>query len=550
MKKLLAILTTITSLSSITPIILANASAEIPENKIINKEINSFKTNNLENLSRVKREIKNNYFLQFILKVDQNYNIYYSPINVNNNIYFIGAKFKDETKRSFYSKFYKYNLINQNLESIETLFENGNGNALGCVYLNNKIYIRNSASGLICEYNPETKEKKYFHQHIGDKTDYHGKNANSIIVNDKIYYIENWSIYVSDLDGKNKVQILKNKHFSSIFNINNNIYLTNSEKIYKYEPFELIESNINDMKEHAKRGLYLQHKKQNPNSEIKDILNINLENLTVSNVIIDEEQKNKSFNSEENLESACKDSASTFINKSNSEQTQYTISCSKQFTETNTFQKMNGFSKSNSTSNTENWSWNVNTKVTVKASGEAGIPLVAKGKVEVGVEVGAGYTWGGSKTYTVGNTSNSSDTEIKTTTSTTTIAVPSQPVKVPPHSKISIFNSSWKNNIQLTLNVFQKVDGRVSVDFIDKNNNKTTISISIKDAMLNLLENNILPSKIKINDDDSINFSYNIKSKKEIIMHQTEIGEAIPLTLDEQNITFKDNTTSIIVEKN
>ncbi len=35
MKKLLAMLTTITSLSSITPIVLANASAEIPENKII-----------------------------------------------------------------------------------------------------------------------------------------------------------------------------------------------------------------------------------------------------------------------------------------------------------------------------------------------------------------------------------------------------------------------------------------------------------------------------------------------------------------------------------
>ncbi|WP_339024152.1 hypothetical protein [Spiroplasma endosymbiont of Agriotes lineatus] len=64
--------------------------------------------------------------------------------------------------------------------------------------------------------------------------------------------------------------------------------------------------------------------------------------------------------------------------------------------------------------------------------------------------------------------------------------------------------------------------------------------------MFNLLENNILPSKIKINDDDRINFSYDIKSKKEIIMHQTEIGEAIPLSLDKQNISFKDNTTSII----
>lgn len=47
--------------------------------------------------------------------------------------------------------------------------------------------------------------------------------------------------------------------------------------------------------------------------------------------------------------------------------------------------------------------------------------------------------------------------------------------------------------------------------------------------MLNLLENKILPSKIKINNDDSINFSYDIKSIKEIIMHETEIRKAIPL---------------------
>ncbi|WP_342277837.1 hypothetical protein [Spiroplasma endosymbiont of Nephrotoma flavescens] len=56
MKKLLAMLTTITSLSGITPIILANAPAEISENKIINNEINYQQTNNLEKLNRSKRE--------------------------------------------------------------------------------------------------------------------------------------------------------------------------------------------------------------------------------------------------------------------------------------------------------------------------------------------------------------------------------------------------------------------------------------------------------------------------------------------------------------
>ncbi|WP_375315658.1 hypothetical protein [Spiroplasma endosymbiont of Tipula paludosa] len=62
MKKLLAMLTTITSLSSITPIILANASEKAPENKIVDNEINYSQTSNLENLSRVKRG--NNNFIE------------------------------------------------------------------------------------------------------------------------------------------------------------------------------------------------------------------------------------------------------------------------------------------------------------------------------------------------------------------------------------------------------------------------------------------------------------------------------------------------------
>ncbi|WP_215826302.1 hypothetical protein [Spiroplasma endosymbiont of 'Nebria riversi'] len=70
----------------------------------------------------------------------------------------------------------------------------------------------------------------------------------------------------------------------------------------------------------------------------------------------------------------------------------------------------------------------------------------------------------------------------------------------------------------------------VSANFIDKNNDEKVVNISIKDAMRSLLENDILPSKIEINNDNSINFSYDIKSVKQIIMHQTEIGNSIPLS--------------------
>ncbi|WP_338992857.1 ETX/MTX2 family pore-forming toxin [Spiroplasma endosymbiont of Seladonia tumulorum] len=328
--------------------------------------------------------------------------------------------------------------------------------------------------------------------------------------------------------------------------LNNKLYIgSDDNNVYEYDPLELIESEIINIQEQIKRGLYLYYKKQNPSYEIKKIYNINLENLTLSDVTLKQTQKNKSSNLEQDINDFCKDSDSTFINNSSIEQTQNTVSCSKQLTETNTFQKMNGFSKSELTSNTENWNWNVNGKVTVKTSSNAGVPLVFGAKLEVSVEVGAGKTWGGSKNYTIGEVTNSSNTEIKTTTETMTINVPSQPVKIPPHSKISISVNAWKNNIVLILSYYQKVQGMVSADFLDKNNNRTTVSISIKDAMSSLLENNILPSKIIINNDNSIKFSYDIKSQKEIIMHQTEIGEAIPLNSYEQNETFKDNTMGV-----
>ncbi|RUO85923.1 hypothetical protein D9R21_06025 [Spiroplasma endosymbiont of Megaselia nigra] len=79
----------------------------------------------------------------------------------------------------------------------------------------------------------------------------------------------------------------------------------------------------------------------------------------------------------------------------------------------------------------------------------------------------------------------------------------------------------------------------VSANFIDKDNNETPVFISIKDAMYSLLENEILPLKIKINDDNSINFSYDIKTKKEIIMHQVKTGKPISLSLNERNLKIK-----------
>ncbi|WP_338968444.1 hypothetical protein [Spiroplasma endosymbiont of Lonchoptera lutea] len=83
-------LTTITSLSSITPIILANASAEVPQNKIVNNEINSLQTNNLENLIRNKKNINNQEIEYNVKKIFEITNATYSynfKFDKKNNLY-------------------------------------------------------------------------------------------------------------------------------------------------------------------------------------------------------------------------------------------------------------------------------------------------------------------------------------------------------------------------------------------------------------------------------------------------------------------------------
>ncbi|WP_374696841.1 hypothetical protein [Spiroplasma endosymbiont of Polydrusus formosus] len=492
MKKFLSLL----SVSNISGTAVPTTIAVSSYQKKINSDINYQQTNNLENLNRIKkRENKLSFFVcSGLLKI-----IFYYDLGASDAAVFKG--FVNDYTR---------------------------------IYNNNLILISSNKKNKYNNISTKIDVIKVFYSFYKSSDDDFDNNLQFLFK--KEYCVSEGKVYEYNLDNDSKNIIIDSNDKNTKFKITvpPNHTIDNSKKfyifsskviLYEYETFVLIESYINDMKEHVKRWLYLQYKKQNPNFEIKQILNINLENLILSNVFYQKKQKNKIFNSEQNLESACKDSSSTFINNSNIEQIQYTISCSKQLTETNKFQKMNGFFKSNLTSETDNLSWNINNKVTARAGCSAGITFVGEEKNEVRYE----YKWGGSKNYIITDYSNYDNTKIKTTTNTTATTVTAQLAKVPPHNKISISNKLWNNNIQFILNVFQKVNGNVSTDFIDENNNKTTVYTSIKDAMLNLSENKILPSKIKMNNDYSINFSYDIKSKKGIIMHHIEIGKAIPL---------------------
>ncbi len=324
------------------------------------------------------------------------------------------------------------------------------------------------------------------------------------------------------------ITTIRHVRYSCIFS-NNKIYFSSYDrKVYEYYQLELINSDLIYMKEQIKRGLYLYYKEQNPTSKIKKIININLENLILSNVVLEEKQKNKSYNSEEDI-NICPDFYIYLENRGDYNQNINTIICYKQITQTNTFQKINGFSKSESTANNNNWSLNANNKVIAKYSSNAGVPLVFGTKIEVTFDSSAGKTWGKSETHTMGNSTNSADKKIKTTIDTQTINIPHQSIMVPKKSMVPVFVVGLKNNIQLILNYYQNIEGNVSTDIIYENNKISEISISIIDVMIKLSEKNILHLKIKINDDNSINFSYGVESKKDILINKVVIDKSIPL---------------------
>ncbi|WP_375315273.1 hypothetical protein [Spiroplasma endosymbiont of Tipula paludosa] len=163
MKKLLAMLTTITSLSSITPIILANASAEIPENKIINKEINYQQTNNSENLNRVKKENNSN-------------------INVNTEIYWINSEtsLKKETD------------VPYPITTMYTFTTDGGNREIGDIYFGttNGIYLRKAGETTVTKIeeinDPVVLIQPYNHNNNG--------SVHVITFKGDVYYIDGNSV--------------------------------------------------------------------------------------------------------------------------------------------------------------------------------------------------------------------------------------------------------------------------------------------------------------------------------------------------------------------
>ncbi|WP_338989066.1 hypothetical protein [Spiroplasma endosymbiont of Seladonia tumulorum] len=110
-----------------------------------------------------------------------------------------------------------------------------------------------------------------------------GVISSGVVLNNKVYFgSRDNSVYEYDpATGQQKIVINTNGDVvSSGVVLNNKVYFGSVDgNVYEYNPLELIESDIINLQEQIRIGSYIYYKKQNINSNIKNISSINLDNL-------------------------------------------------------------------------------------------------------------------------------------------------------------------------------------------------------------------------------------------------------------------------------
>ncbi|RUO86099.1 PQQ-binding-like beta-propeller repeat protein, partial [Spiroplasma endosymbiont of Megaselia nigra] len=460
-----------------------------------------------------------------------------SGIVVNNNIYF----------GSVNSRVYKYNSITkeQNVDEIkikDMVISSG-------FVLNNKIYFF-LTNKKICEYNPLTGQQKVTKTKTKDMIISSGASLNNKLyfcsVNGKVYeydpvtdqpkvvfeingwfdssFILNNKLYFGSMDGKvyeydpvtdqPKVVFEINGWFDfNCFLLNNNkIYFGGTDgKVYEYEPLELIESDIIDLQEQIRRGLYLYYQKQNLNSYVKNI-EFNIDDLKYSDIELIEQEKSPSDTITNTI---YQNNNEVFTNNFTEDITYKTIE--HEYTEEtiDSVQLIKGINKridntlesGESTTNTAG-----TTDIKTKTTGTNVGSEVSAGWGPVSASISYSVTSEESNTHQTDNSqsktkniskviSNSNSYDLsnmneRSTKISHTTKIQSQSFPVRPDQKIIVKTKLNQIIKKYKVTFKQKISGKIKVKITDENDQKTEQEFSIKDIIFCLKENNLLPQEI------------------------------------------------------
>lgn len=479
MKKLLSILGTITIAGSGIAGLVGNAPA--PEKNNINYQ----QTNNLETLHRVKQGNTNSQ-ISGILKIayygtfrDRNWNILIPDEMFiwNNKLYFQFKNLEEIYEYDQKTKIVTIKLKNKVYEDLNKhSWDNINKNDKEKISLYNKEYYIKSDDKNVYEKNKDhNTEKKIINDHM--------ISNNGIILNNKIYY------------------------------------LSENGKFYEYEPLELIESDIINLQEQIRRGLYLYYHKKNPNFFIKNI-EFNMNNLNYSDIELIKEEE---LPTQKVTEDICV-GETEFENALSTEQKFKTQSCKYTKQKINSIQIIKGINKRID-----------NTLETGTSTTDATSKTDTKTKTNTfnaGVEVSAG--WGpisGSVSTSVGNeesnTSQRENSQAKTKNISTIISdsssfdlsnlkeeqqietneleYPAQEITVGGNQTIKVIFNLNKIIKKYKITFKQNISGKIKAKIKNEINQIIEQEFSIKNIMLSLKENNLLPQEITINN-DSVSF--------------------------------------------
>ncbi|WP_342262316.1 MULTISPECIES: ETX/MTX2 family pore-forming toxin [unclassified Spiroplasma] len=267
------------------------------------------------------------------------------------------------------------------------------------------------------------------------------------------------------------------------------------------------QNKIINLNELIKKGIFLSFRDKNKSTTLKEIKNINTNDLIYSDVTA---TKNIEPTYNKNSKSICF-GTTTLFNNLPEKQNMKTPSCKYTKETTVNSQITTGLSKTNSEEKrreqTSTSSMEHNWNIELSTSGEIWPFEEVSATAGVGGNYGSSNTNMSSETKTLSNTFDFSNSKTNEFKEISEVELPSQEIEVNPNQKIKVTASLDEVLAQVTLKLTQNIYGEIILQITNTSNEEKSFKISIKEIMQKLKEYNLLPQEITINNDDTITFN-------------------------------------------
>ncbi|RUO86466.1 hypothetical protein [Spiroplasma endosymbiont of Megaselia nigra] len=330
MKKLLSLLSVLTVSGSALPTTIAASPYQKQEIKILNSDKSNYsQTNHLKILNRNRRENKNKISgIVSIIGPKENKRIDFSTGLILDNKLYYCSKFTNSLNET--------DLITSltKIISLEWSFLNGSNG----IMLNNKQYVIQNDGKKVFEIDNNKMNL------IIEPDGKINSSKDIMALNDKVYFVsDNGKIYEYNQTTKEQKIVMKlNEEIYSLgVVLNNELYFgSNTGKIYEYETLKLIESDVIDLQEQIRRGVYLYYQEKNPNYYVKNI-EFNMNDLKYSDI---ELIKREFVSNIKEVENIC-DGTAKFENRTSDEDEYQTQSCKYTKQNIESYQILKGLNK-------------------------------------------------------------------------------------------------------------------------------------------------------------------------------------------------------------